>query len=163
MHPTAPLTRPAGVVYSQVKMKALHTYATLHTIPDKSTNRKNKKKQNQYCTCDRRGELVKEKGRKNSTQAVPGNRPPLVSSSGSADPGSGTMTPLAPPLCALHLSHPQAVLIRGTRQGMSSCTLSASLNKNSTRAWVPRGSCRFLLFAFLNDLVFAMTVRVRAA
>ena len=48
------------------------------------------------------------------------------------------MTPLAPPLCALHLSHPQAVLIRGTRLGMSSCTPSASLNKNSTRAWVPQ-------------------------
>ena len=66
------------------------------------------------------------------------------------------MTTLAPPLCALHLSRPRAVLIRGTRLSMSSCTPSATLEGNSTCVWVPHGSFRLLLFAFLNDLDFAM-------
>ena len=68
-------------------------------------------------------------------------------------PGSGAITPLTPPLCVCLPSRPRAVLICGTRRGLSSCVPSATLHGNGTCA---RASLRFLLLALLDDLVLAI-------
>ena len=64
--------------------------------------------------------------------------------------------PLTSPFCVLPSSLPCVLLICGIRRGLSSCAPSATLDENGACTCTSRGHLRFLLFALLDDLVFAM-------
>ena len=72
---------------------------------------------------------------------------------GLSRPGFRRNMPSTPPFCMRPPSRLRAVLICGTRRGLSSCAPSATLDGNSTCA---RASLCFLLLALLDDFVLAI-------
>ena len=140
-------------------MKALHKYTTF-APPAKTQGRAQmilwmRKKGRERCENTTQASQVE--GTTKARAASPRNRPRPGCQSSRPIPESlaGAITPLAPLFCVLPPSLPRAVLICGMRRGLSSCVPSATLDGNGTCACA-RTSFRFLLFALLDDIVFAI-------